>query len=93
MASVLVRCKKCRRPFATSADVCPDCGQRSPRGARNYVIKVVSVILAAMALTATLILAVNHMRTLDPKEDSHAALPALSPPQSQAGNEISFTSQ
>lgn len=89
MATVLLRCKKCRRPFASSADVCPDCGKRSPRGQRNYVIKIASVVVTFVALATTLVLAVSAHRSRDPKGEAHSIAP-LSPPQDQTGSDVSF---
>jgi tRNA(Ile2) C34 agmatinyltransferase TiaS len=90
MASVMIRCKKCRRPMATSADRCPDCGALSPRGARNYAVKVVSMVVAVVALTATLVLAIRHLQTA-PKEETRSVGPALSPAESSGRTEVSFS--
>lgn len=88
MGSVLIRCKKCRRPFATSADCCPDCGQRSPRGARSYGVKVASAVLTVVALTTAVVLTVNHLRSSN--AEATGTVERLSPAEGSSGNDVSF---
>lgn len=92
MGSVLIRCKHCRRPFATSADCCPDCGKRSPRGERSYGVKIASVILTVVALTVAAILTINHLRSANGKEPT-ATVEGLPPAQGSGGSDVSFSSQ
>jgi len=49
------------------------------------------VALTVVALTVALTLAVGHIRSQGAGEESHSIGPELSPPQNQAGNEVSFT--
>lgn len=89
MASVLVRCKKCRRPFAKSADYCPDCGRRSARGMRAYVAKVGSIVLAVIALAVAVGLSVGQYRLHEVKAKPSAAEP-LPQADNHTDGEISF---
>jgi hypothetical protein len=93
MGSVLIRCKKCRRPFATSADCCPDCGKLSPRGERSFGIKIASVVLTVAALTTALVLTINHLRSPSAKEATGTVGGALPPAQGSSGSEVSFATQ
>lgn len=93
MGSVLVKCKKCRRPFAITADRCPDCGKRSRRGTRGLIAKIVSIVIAAMALAATASLVIGQFRLREVRGDSSAAREPLPPAQGSTDGQIGFASE
>lgn len=92
MSAILVRCKKCRRPYANTADYCPDCGARSVRGTRGLIAKVASIVLAILALVATSALMVTQFRIHDKTADPNAAKTPLPAPEGGGGGDISFSS-
>jgi hypothetical protein len=52
MTYTAIRCKNCRRSFGSHLDHCPICGTISPRGLRNTVLKVISLIVFLASLVS-----------------------------------------
>ena len=53
----IIRCKVCKRLFSDLSDCCPDCHRRSPRGWMQLLLIVGSIIVAAIAIAVTLVVA------------------------------------
>ena len=50
----MIRCKKCKRVFSDYADHCPDCHAKSPRGWVGFIVPILSVVIAIIAIAWTL---------------------------------------
>lgn len=66
-SNLLTRCRKCRRPFASTADKCPDCHSLSPRGTRRIILKCSSVIVAVVSLATAFVFLLRSPQEPRPK--------------------------
>lgn len=73
---VVIKCERCRRPFGSYAKRCPDCGWRSPYWVRSFVIRVISIVGAVVALFVTYRLAQKQLQV-------ERAIPKVKPTQDQ----------
>lgn len=73
---VVIKCKRCHRPFGSYAKRCPDCGWRSPYWVRSFCLRLVSIVGAAVALITTYKMAQRQLRL-------ERAIPKVVPTQDQ----------
>lgn len=84
VSSLLVRCRKCHRPYARVADCCPECHAPSPTEHRILFVKIGSIVGAAAALTV----AVSLARKIPVAKESRQTVTRLAP---LADGEVRFS--
>jgi predicted amidophosphoribosyltransferase len=50
---VVIKCERCGRPFGSYAKRCPDCGWRSRYWVRSFLVRLLSIVGAIVALVTT----------------------------------------
>lgn len=73
---VVIKCDRCGRPFGSYAKRCPDCGWRSRFWVRSFVIRLVSIVGAVVALVTTYKMAQKQLQI-------ERAIPKVTPTRDQ----------
>ena len=73
---VVIKCERCHRPFGSYAKRCPDCGWRSRYWMRSFLIRVVSLVGAVVALVTTYKMAQKQLQI-------ERAMPKVQPTRDQ----------
>lgn len=78
---VVIKCERCGRPFGSYAKRCPDCGWRSRFWVRSFLVRLVSIIGALLALFTTYKMAQKQLQI-------ERAIPKVVPTSDQLSNPI-----